>query len=97
MTPVKSRARKQNLGLTISQATRDARKIVNATMPGAGATVESRYSHDLANDVPTVVTTITFPVNAPRVAELFNALADLPGRTGWNAVSTCSIVVTRKR
>jgi len=95
MTPVKSRARKQDLGLTISQATRDARKVVNATMPDVDATVDSRYGHDLANDVPTVITTITFPATAD-ASDVACWAERVPGviTSTWSPVR---ITVTRKR
>jgi len=95
MTPVKSRARKQDLGLTISQATRNARKVVNATMPDAGATVDSRYDHDLATDTPTVITTITFPETAD-ASDVACWAERAPGviASDWSPVR---ITITRKR
>lgn len=95
MTPVKSRARKQNLGLTISQATRDARKVVDAATPGIGATVDSRYGHDLATDTPTVVTTITFPETAD-ASDVACWAERAPGviASDWTSVR---ITITRKR
>lgn len=63
MLNAKSKARKQNLGLTVTQATSQARRHVDKIMPGVMATVDSRTSYDLKADVPIVITTITFPRN----------------------------------
>lgn len=95
MNTVKSRARKQNLGLTVSQATRDARRVVDATMPGVNATVESRFGHDLATDTPTVVTTITFPESAD-ASDVACWAERAPGviSSEWTSVR---ITATRKR
>ena len=51
--------------LTVSKATAQAGRHVRSMMPGVGATVESRLSHDLATDTPTVVTTVTYPAGHP--------------------------------
>ena len=64
MHAVKSRARKQNVGLTVTKATQDARKVVDKVMPGVGATVESRPSYDMLSDRAVIITTITFPETA---------------------------------
>lgn len=93
---VKSNARKQNLGLTVVKATRDARRAADATMPGAHATVDSRRTHDLATDTPVIVTTITFPSNDTRGYALYQALSDIPGQHGWIKVGSASYIVTRK-
>jgi len=54
----KTAARKE---LTIQQATREARRLVDKIMPGVGATVESRGSYDLKTDTPLIITRVTFP------------------------------------
>lgn len=83
--------------LTVSQATNQARRHVNKIMPGVMATVESKLSHDLATDTPTVITTVTFPRQAGgEVARLSAHLATLAGRTNLVAADS-SIVITRAR
>jgi hypothetical protein len=95
MRTVKSNAKRQNVGLTVPVATRQARKIVDQVMPGVAATVESKLSHDLATDTATVVTTVTFPANLP-AAKRFAVQANLlTGRIGM-VVADSSIVITRK-
>jgi hypothetical protein len=69
--------------LTVPKATAQARRIVDKLMPGAMATVESKLSHDLATDTPTVVTTVTFPF-AHENAE--NLAVELNGLTGVRAI-----------
>lgn len=54
--------------LTISKATAQARRLVDKIMPGAMATVESKRCYDLAADRATIVTTITYPIEADRFA-----------------------------
>lgn len=93
---VKSNARKQNLGLTVVKATRDARRAADATMPAAHVTVDSRRTHDLTTDTPVIVTTITFPSNDTRGYALYQALSDIPGRHGCIKVGSASYIVTRK-
>lgn len=68
-----------NKPLSIPQATRQARKHVDALMPGVLATVESKLSHDLAADVAIVRTTVTFPHMHPAISELHAALRSLSG------------------
>lgn len=97
MLKATSKARKQNLGLTVPVATRQARKIVDAAMPGVNATVESRFGYDSEADVVTVITTITFPATDSRtVTDLDNALYRLSGWWGSRKADS-SIVITRKR
>jgi len=97
MRTVKSNAKRQNLGLTVPVATRQARKIVDAVMPGVMATVESKLSHDMATDTATVVTTVTFPAGHPNVFELGDALHALPGGMWLVPIyADSSIVITRK-
>lgn len=88
------RASRKPAGLTVTKATRDARKIVDAVMPGVGATVESRNSWDLAEDCQTVITTITFPETAD-ASDVALWAKRAPGviRSSW---STARITVTRK-
>lgn len=93
---VKSNARKQDLGLTIVKATRDARRAVDATMPGAHATVDSRRTHDLTTDTAVIVTTVTFPSNDTRGYALYQALLDIPGQHGCIKIGSASYIVTRK-
>lgn len=81
--------------LTIQQATREARRLVDRIMPGVGATVESRGSWDLDTDMPTMITRVTFPENDLRGYALYQALAGLPHRS--IAVGSCSYVITRAR
>lgn len=95
MLKAKSNAKKQDLGLTISRATRDARRVVDRVMPGVNATVESRFGHDLDTDTPTVITEVTFPDGDLRRVELgmeLRALSDASAR-----VERARVVVTRKR
>ena len=96
MLKAKSNAKKQDLGLTISRASRDARRIVDKMMPGVNATIESRTGYDLAGDFATVVTTITFPLDHPARHLLVVNLAAIDEDA--TIVDTCSrIVITRKR
>lgn len=96
MLKATSKARKQNLGLTIPVATRQARAIVDRVMPGVMATVESRSSHDLQADVPIVITTVTFPRMHDGISDLRAALHSL---TGIRDIKTecSSITITRTK
>jgi hypothetical protein len=98
MLNVKSRARKQNLGLTVAQATAQARRIADRVMPNAGVTVESRLSHDLATDTAIVITEITFPANTDLAGKvgLGVALHTLTGVAGQTSADS-RITITRKR
>jgi hypothetical protein len=87
--------RKQDLGLTVPVATRQARKIVDAVMPGAMAFVESKLSHDLNNDVATVITTVSFPTGHPNAPALFSDLSYLSNRHGNMRYADSSVVITR--
>lgn len=95
MLKTTSKARKQDLGLTIAKATSDARRIAGKVMPGANVTVASKFGHDLNTDTPLVITEITFPDNDLRRVELGMALRALPGATA--RVERVRIVVIRKR
>jgi len=96
MRAVKSKGGKQNLGLTVSKATRQARTIVDQVMPGVMATVESKPSWDLATDVETVTTTITFPASTDDVTRI-SLLAGLGADDGRTMrIADSSIVITRK-
>jgi hypothetical protein len=88
--------RKQDLGLTVPVATRQARRIVDAVMPGVMVFVESKLSHDLANDVATVITTVSFPTGDLRAVFLFADLARLSNQHGEMRYADSSIVITRK-
>lgn len=65
--------------LTVTQATTQARRMVTKTTTAQTVTVESRLSHDLAMDVPIVITTITFPASDLTAEALHEAAADLSG------------------
>lgn len=93
---VKSTAAKQNVGLTVTKATSQARRIADRIMPGAGVTVESRLSHDLATDTPTVVTTITHPTGHEAALALWTALFALPGVIRNGSRDSARMVITRK-
>lgn len=96
MRAVKSRARKQNVGLTIPVATRQARKIVDEVMPGVGATVESRGSADPVTLERQIVTTITFPASIyGHYVGMYAKLMTLPGYVSGHTTD-CSITITRK-
>lgn len=96
MLIAKSKARKQNLGLTIPVATRQARKHVDAIMPGVLATVESKDSFDLDTNTALVVTTVTFPRDHIARMDLQVALSrPLDGRRIESFPDR--IVITRKR
>jgi hypothetical protein len=96
---VKSRSKRQDVGLTVVKATRQARALVDRVMPGVGATVDSRLSHDLDTDTPTVVTTVTFPRNhamLPALAAAFGGMGGPYGDTINNALADSSITITRR-
>ena len=96
MRTVKSNAKRQDLGLTVPVATRQARKIVDAVMPGVAATVESKLSHDINNDVAIVVTMVTFP-KGQDAGDLALALRALPGGLHLpSTIADSSIVIIRK-
>jgi len=82
--------------LTIQQATREARRLVDKTIPGVGATVESRGSWDSKTDTMLMITTITFPRNQYGVTGLDLLIAALPGFVSRVRCDS-SITVTRKR
>lgn len=90
------RASRKPAELTVVKATREARKIVNRVMPNVGVTVESKLSHDLTTDTPTVTTTITFPKSDARTVHALDS--ELYKLTGWwgSRKADSSIVVTRK-
>lgn len=94
MRAVKSNARKQNVGLTIPMATRQARRIVDQVAPHAGATVESRGSADPATLERVIVTLVTFPANSRVSLQLAAALEQLAGVVDYRAADA-SVVLTR--
>lgn len=96
MRTVQSKARKQNLGLTVTQATSQARRHVDRIMPGVMATVDSRTSYDMKADVPIVITTVTFPRNALGANDLALALQDRLSAEITHMADS-SIVITRAR
>lgn len=96
-TTIRSNAkRKQNLGLTVTQATTQARRYVDKVMPGVGATVDSKSTWDVATDAQVIITTITFPaiVAATVKASFSLELAKLAGNIRQIDADS-SIVVTR--
>lgn len=103
-TAINVRQRKAKLskpaGLTVSQATRDARKVVNRVMPNVGATVNSKLSYDFGASAGVVITTITFPRignTDPRGWQLAAALAGLSGHIERRAIAAdSSMVIARK-
>jgi transglutaminase/protease-like cytokinesis protein 3 len=92
---VKSRAAKQDLGLTPVKATREARKLVQRIMPNAFATIESKLSYDFEANTATVVTTITFPADHEAAFTLWTNLAALPGAIGSGSRNSARMTVTR--
>lgn len=91
---VKSTARKP-AGLTVAKATRDARKAVDATMPGVGATVTSSIGYDPVRHQATIVTMITFPSNHDGAFALWTRLAALPNAVGSGTRDSARMIVTR--
>jgi hypothetical protein len=96
MLKTTSKARKQNLGLTVPVATRQARKVVDAAMPGVNATVESKFGYDMNADMQVVVTTITFPEYSRGADSLALAISDRFEPHGL-IIDSARIVITRKR
>lgn len=94
---VKSKASKP-AGLTVAKATAQARRIASAIMPQAGVTVESKNSHDLDADIPTIVTTVTFPAGHEERLMLAANLITLPDYIEHSVdLSPSRIAITRKR
>jgi hypothetical protein len=85
-----------NKPLSITQATRQVRKHVDALMPGVMATVESKNSFDLDTDTRTVVTTVTFPSGHPGRHVLVKTLAVTLSGYVKSVDSSTRIVLTRK-
>jgi hypothetical protein len=92
MRAVKSNARKQNTGLTVPQATREARRLTDKLMSGQGVTVESRHGA-LEAGTPTIVTHITYPETAD-ASDVALEVETLAGYL-FSHWSTCSITITR--
>ncbi len=82
--------------LSITKATRQARRIVDEVMPGVMATVDSKLSHDLATDTPLVITTVTFPAGQHGRGGLALLLAALPGFRS-RTVADSRITIARSR
>jgi hypothetical protein len=83
--------------LTVQKATTQARRHVDKIMPGVMATVDSRLSHDMATDTPTVITTVTFPAGHEARHLLVKTLATaLPGYLK-SIDDSARIVLTRAR
>jgi hypothetical protein len=83
-----------NKALSITQATRQARKHVDALMPGVLATVESKGTADPVTLAPIMRTVVTFPHMHAAVSELRAALHSLPGIRDIRTEST-RITITR--
>lgn len=80
--------------LTVQTATRQARKHVDALMPGVMATVESKGTADPVTLEPIMRTVVTFPRMHPALSELRAALHSLPGIRDMRT-DTCRITFTR--
>jgi len=83
--------------LTVVKATSQARRYVDKLMPGVIATVESKLSHDLTTDTPTVITTITFPRTHHNRMGLKLALGTLDGVRKVDGLEFGRITVERSR
>lgn len=81
--------------LTITVATRQARRHVDKLMPGVLATVETRGSADPITLAPLMVTTVTFPAGHENRMALGVALETLPGVVKMIADSA-RLVITRE-
>lgn len=92
-----ARSPKPSRELTATQATGQARRIVDRLIPAGGpdVNVTSRLSYDLGDDTPTVVTVVTFPVG--HSAALKDALGQLPGLRRIDGVASGWIEITRER
>lgn len=82
--------------LTVAQATRQARKHVDALMPGAMATVDSKGTADPQTLQPLMRTVVTFPADHYDADSLRVALASLPGVRDMK-VGSSSITIIRER
>lgn len=82
--------------MTVTRATTEARAKVDKLMPGVGATVESRLSHDLVTDTPTVITTVTFPAYHHNAMGLALSAHLLSGYRS-HVLADSSLVITRSR
>lgn len=85
-----------NKPLSITQATSQARKHVDALMPGVMATVDSNLTADQVTLAPIVRTVVTFPHMHAAVSELRAALHSLSGIRDIRTEST-RITITRTR
>lgn len=86
--------------LTLTQATTQARRHVDKLMPGAMTFVNSRLSHDLATDIPLVVTTISFPPETTdgQIDRLVAHLSALPGyQERFTIQGFARVVISRAR
>jgi hypothetical protein len=82
--------------LTVQQATRQARRHVDALMPGVMATVDSNLTADPVTYASIVRTVVTFPHMHAAISELRAALHSLPGIRDIRTDST-RITITRTR
>lgn len=86
--------------LTVQQATRQVRAIVDRVMPGAMATVDSRGTADPNTLAPLMRTTVTFPAGHPHAATLAAALTSAGHKWGdviRTTAGSASYTITRKR
>lgn len=79
MRAVKSKGGKQDLGLTVQKATREARTIVDKIMRGVNATVESKQTAEVSTLIPVISTTVTFPRMHESISDLREELCTLTG------------------
>lgn len=81
--------------LTVQTATRQARKHVDALMPGVMATVDSRGTADPQTLKPLMRTVVTFPEHQAGARTLALALKYLPGVLDTKVASS-SITIVRE-
>lgn len=82
--------------LTVQLATRQARKHVDALMPGVMATVDSTGTADPQTLAPLMRTVVTFPEHQQGAAELAARLGTLSGVVS-KRVAGSSITIIRER
>lgn len=87
---------KTSAPLTVQQATRQARKHVDALMPGVMATVDSTGTADPQTLAPLMRTVVTFPEHQQGAVELAARLGNLPGVVS-KRVAGSSITIIRER
>lgn len=82
--------------LSTSKATSQVRRIVDAVMAGAMATVDTRMSHDLATDTPLAITTVSYPAGHSGEVLLGMRALRLAGVLKLDG-DPCRLVITRDR